>query len=268
MVSVRQLRAAEIGPQATNRRVERGVLIDQGRGVYAFGYERKDDMARAWRAVLMYPRTALSRTSSAWAHGLRLELGRIHLSSITNRRSTAAAQIHLVRTLETVVQRGLPCTPLAQTFLDCAASLPPGQLIKMLHRAEELRTFDLTPILPVLSEKRGSPALREALRIHRARADYSHSELERRFRALIRAAGLPEPAYEMKIGPYYVDAVYLTERIAIELDGGTHLTPSRYDEDTRRNAQLTLWGWRPVRFTWWQVTEDPDYVVRTLAAML
>ena len=104
--------------------------------------------------------------------------------------------------------------------------------------------------------------------MHRAQAGYSRSELERRFKALIRAAGLAEPHYEMTIGPYYVDAVYLDERIAIELDGGTHLTASRYEADTRRNAQLTLWGYRPVRFTWWQVTEDPDYVIQTLTAML
>ena len=72
----------------------------------------------------------------------------------------------------------------------------------------------------------------------------------------------------MEIGPYYVDAVHLDQRIDIELDGETHRTPSRHEADTRRNTQFTLWGWRPVRFTWWQVTEDPGYVLATLAAML
>ena len=75
MVSTRQLRAAELGRNAIAGRVAKGLLIDQGRGVYAVGYERRDDIARAWRAVLMYPRAALSHRSGAWAHGLRYQLG-------------------------------------------------------------------------------------------------------------------------------------------------------------------------------------------------
>ena len=51
MVSVRQLRAAEISSRGIERRVDKNLLVDQGRGVYAFGYERKDDLARAWRST-------------------------------------------------------------------------------------------------------------------------------------------------------------------------------------------------------------------------
>ena len=216
----------------------------------------------------MYPRTALSRTSSAWAHGLRNELGRVHLSSMTNRRSTPVAQVHEVNALEIVLQRDLPCTPLAQTFLDCAATLPTDQVTKMLHRAEELRTFDLAPILPLLDERRGSPALREALRLHRAQADYSQSELERRFTVLIAGSPLPEPQRNVVVEDFWVDAYWPHARVVVELDGGTHRTVSQQESDTRRFAVLMAAGHRPVRFTWWQVTEDPRYVLRTLEQML
>lgn len=265
-MSVDQLGLSE---HQIRRLVAEGVLHREGRGVYAVGYPRRDDEARAWRAVLGYPRTGLSFVAAAWAHGLRPELPRtVHLSSLTRRREVPGVRIHRVRVLELVKRRGLPCTTLAQTLLDCAATLPADQLTKLIHRAEELRTFDLRPILPLLEARHGAPELRRALELHRAQADFTHSELERRFRALIAASPLPRPQEQRLIGPYYVDAVYIEQRIAIELDGGTHLTPSRHDADTRRDADLITWGWRPVRFTWRQVTQDPRHVVRTIAALL
>ena len=196
-----------------------GLLHPQGRGVYAFGYPRRDDLARAWRAVLMYPEAALSRTSSAWAHGLRNELGRVHLASRTQRRSTAVAVVHHVKDL------------------------------------------------PLLSEKRGSPALREALTLHRAAAEApTRSELERRFRELIR--GLPEPLWNVFVEGFWVDAYWPTQRVVVELDGGQHRTVSKQDSDTRRFAVLAAAGYIPLRFTWGQVTTDPAHVLRTVTAVL
>jgi very-short-patch-repair endonuclease len=218
--------------------------------------------------VLMYDRSALSRSAAAWAHGLRRQLGRVHLSSMTQRRSSEIAQLHRVADLEIEVIRGLPCTTLAQTFLDCAATLPRDQVEAMLHRAEELRTFDLGPILPLLTEKRGSPALRQVLALHRANQEYTRSELERRFAKLIRDAGLPTPEYNVFVLDLWVDAFWPHQRVAVELDGGTHRTASAQDRDTRRNAILTAAGYIPLRYTWGQVTTDPAHVLRTLRAVL
>ena len=268
MVSVAQLRAAGLDKDAVRLRVDKGLLHDAGRGVYVVGYPRRDDEARAWRAVLAYPRTALSRTSSAWAHGLRKELGRVHLASLTQRRSTSVALVHHVQELEIVEQRGLPCTPLARTFLDVAATEPEQTLVAMLHRAEELRTFDLRPIIPILNERRGSPALRAALQLHREQLDHSHSELERRFRSLVLKAKLPEPHWNVFVEGFWVDAFWPARRVVVELDGNTHRTVSKQDSDTRRFATLAAAGYVPLRFTWGQVTTDPAHVLRTLTAVL
>ena len=268
MVSVTQLREAELDRHQVRRRVLRGTLIDQGRGVYAVGYARRDDEARAWRAVLMYPGTALSRTAAAWAHGLRWDLGRIHLSSMTRRRSTVAAEVHHVGDLPIQVVRGLPCTTLPRTFLDVAATQPADVVDKMLHRAEELRTFDLRPILPLLDDRRGSPALRRALALHRANQAYTRSELERRFRTLVLEAGLPEPHWNVFVEGFWADAFWPRSRVVVELDGGHHRTASKQDSDTRRNAVLTAARYIPLRYTWAQVTTDRAHVLRTLRAVL
>ena len=191
----------------------------------------------------------------------------MHLASLTRRRSTDVALVHHVKELEIVEQRGLPCTTLEQTFLDCAATLSTQELVAMVRRAEELQTFDLRPILPLLSEKRGSPALRDALALHRAAAEApTRSELERRFRELIR--GLPEPVWNVFVLDFWVDAFWPALRVVMELDGGQHRTVSKQDSDTRRFAILAAAGYIPLRFTWGQVTRDPAHVWRTLNAVL
>ena len=269
MVSARQLRAAELSKRAIERRLGKDLLHDQGRGVYAVGYPRRDDLARAWRAVLQYPRTALCQRSSAWGHGMRTELGGpIHLASLTNRRDTGGVKVHWVTDLEVEVRKGLPCTTLPRTFLDLATVCRPDELANLIDRAEELRIFDLAPILPLLSERRGSPALRTALELHRAQSGGTQSELERRFKQLIIESGLPVPAHGRMIGDFWIDAIHEDERIAIELDGSTHLTRRSKQRDTRRDAWLVRHGWRPIRFTWFDVVHDPAHVVATLRALL
>jgi very-short-patch-repair endonuclease len=55
----------------------------------------------------------------------------------------------------------------------------------------------------------------------------------------------------------------------VETDGAaTHLTPTAFEEDRRRDAALQIAGYRVVRFTWAQVTDDPRGVAATLRALL
>lgn len=268
-VSVRQLEAAGFGEKAIRVRVKDGRLHRAGRGVYQVGYERRDDLARAWRAVLTYPGTALSFRSSAWGHGLRFALGApIHLSSMTNRRDRPGVRVHEAAQVELEIARGLPCTPLPQTLLDCATVCTPEELANLIDRAEELEIFDLRPILPLLDGRKGSAALRAALTLHRAQTGGTRSELERRFKALLKARGLPPAAHGRNIGPFWIDAVYEQHRIAIELDGGTHLTRRSRQRDIRRDAWLQRHGWRAVRFSWFDVVHDPAYVIETLSGLL
>jgi very-short-patch-repair endonuclease len=217
--------------------------------------------------VLRYPETALSFRSGAWAHDLRLELGGpVHLSSKTDRRDTAGIRVHQVRNVEIETQReGLPCTPLAQTLLDCATVCSEQELHKLIDRAEELRTLDLRRLTPFLNEKHGSPALRTALELYQA-AEGTRSELERRFAEL--TAELPQPERNVFVGPHRVDAVWWEERVAVELDSRVHLKMRKRVSDGRRDAWLQRHGWRVVRFTWFDVVEDPGYVLQTLGALL
>jgi very-short-patch-repair endonuclease len=122
--------------------------------------------------------------------------------------------------------------------------------------------------------RKGSGAFR---RIVSARAgDFvpPESELEARFTALVAAARLPAPRRQVEVGDSdtwigRVDFLFPAAHLVVEVDGArwhTSLTDRRADE--RRDAQTRAAGFRVERFTWTDVTEHPETVVRRLRALL
>jgi very-short-patch-repair endonuclease len=56
--------------------------------------------------------------------------------------------------------------------------------------------------------------------------------------------------------------------IAVELDGREfHDTPLAFERDRRRDRKLSAAGWRPLRITWRQLTEERGAVGRDLTSM-
>ncbi|MGI9120910.1 MAG: endonuclease domain-containing protein [Acidimicrobiales bacterium] len=66
-----------------------------------------------------------------------------------------------------------------------------------------------------------------------------------------------------------LDDAYPDERLFVELDGwATHGTKRAFTNDRRRQNQVVLLGWRPLRFTWTDVTRDPGRVASEVGAAL
>lgn len=63
---------------------------------------------------------------------------------------------------------------------------------------------------------------------------------------------------QVEAGPYYLDFAARRERLAIELDGETHVGREGYDGE--RTEWLEAQGWRVVRFTNGDVMSNPDGV--------
>jgi very-short-patch-repair endonuclease len=69
-----------------------------------------------------------------------------------------------------------------------------------------------------------------------------------------------------------VDLVHMVLHIVIECDGfETHGTLDAMTRDCIRHTRLVAAGWRPLRFTWYQVMHRPDWVLEqvtdTIAAV-
>ena len=95
------------------------------------------------------------------------------------------------------------------------------------------------------------------------------SELERRFLEVVREQRLPTPVANAQVGGHEVDFHWPSHRLIVETDGrATHDTPHQFEQDRRRDLELTLAGWHVMRVSWRQVVHEPGRVAALLRARL
>ena len=101
----------------------------------------------------------------------------------------------------------------------------------------------------------------------------TETEIEERFFRACDAARLPRPLANawlmLEDREIKADFLWPAERLVVETDGrATHSTHAAFEEDRRRDQSLVLAGYRVVRFTWRQVTDEPALVAATVRALL
>lgn len=102
-----------------------------------------------------------------------------------------------------------------------------------------------------------------------AEPDITRSQLEERFLTLIFREQLPRPEVNASVGPSEVDFLWREQRLIVEADGGaTHATPTAFEDDRRRDAELTAGGWRVLRFTWRQIVYEPGSAVAAITRVM
>jgi len=115
--------------------------------------------------------------------------------------------------------------------------------------------------------------LRAVMRVLADAEGGSHSELEARFRDLLRRARLPLPAQQVGLllqgRRLWLDAAYADRKIAIEIDGRLyHLMSEDWEDDLDRQNDVVLDGWLLLRFTARAIRDFPDDVVRRVTDAL
>lgn len=177
-----------------------------------------------------------------------------------------------------VVVDGIPTTSPVRTLVDLGQVASWWTVGDVLDRM--LRRKLVTPsavragvVLHSRRGRRGVGPLRRALAERDLDREVTESALEDAFAALLERAGLPLPVPQhiVHIGGQRrrIDFAYPDLRLAIELDGYEfHAAPGAFEADRIRSNELTLLGWRTVRFTWHQVVHQPDYVLRVLRALV
>jgi very-short-patch-repair endonuclease len=87
--------------------------------------------------------------------------------------------------------------------------------------------------------------------------------------ALIRKARLPEPETNTRIGPYEVDALWPDHNLIVEFDSYTvHATRRSFERDRRKDRDLQALGYTVLRFTWRELTDEPEAVVAAISRAL
>lgn len=255
LVTRARLLDAGLTPRQIERRLASGHLHPLHRGVYAVGHTALPPFARELAALLACGPTAhLSHRTAAVAwYMLPPAPGPIHVTvSGSHRRGPVGVHLHRTTRPDATQRDGLPLTSALRTLADLASTGSPEldravneAIIRRLATPDELRRFTPDAATP------------------------TRSEAERRLLALIRRAGLPRPETNVRVSGHEVDALWKAQRLVIEVDGyAFHGSRAAFERDRARDADLLAAGYRVLRVTWRQSTEQPEAVAARLGAAL
>jgi very-short-patch-repair endonuclease len=254
VLTTQELIACGMTHAGIHRRSRAGRLHRLHRGVYAVGHGALSREGRLLAAVKACgPSAVISHQAAAelWELATRCP-GPIHVTVPYGRNPSPDVRIklHRSRTLtpsDTTRRNRIAVTTPARTLLDLRRTFPREQWEDAIDRARA-RGF---PVAAVADE----PPTR--------------SRLERNLLRLCRRHRIPAPRVNVRVGRFLVDFLWPESRLIIEVDGYEfHRNRASFEADRGRDAELTRWGFRVVRFTYRQVNEQPAHVAKTIRELL
>ena len=200
--------------------------------------------------------------------------GRIHVTvDASGRSGRPGLAVHCarIRLEDRATRERIPVTSVARTLFDLAEVVDPGVLRRAFEAAERLRLLDLRAFDSLCEHRRGRHGLRPMLDLLPGLrpAPETRSELERRFLAFCRDARLPQPAVNVIVAGYEVDALWSDRRLVVELDSYEfHRTRAAFERDRARDAALQLAGYRVLRLTARRLEEEAEAAAEGIRSLL
>lgn len=224
-------------------------------------------------------RGALSYRSAGGLWGIgRWQGGNVDVTVPSSRRQRSGITWHVsnVPADEITCRDAIPVTTVPRTLLDLATILDHRGVERAINETEVQRHTDrlsLPALLARYPRRRGTAAIRAVLSAGRIGTSVTRSELEERFLRFLADWGLPRPEVNASIavrgGFVEADCVWRNSRLIVELDGrAVHDTAAAFERDRARDRALGAAGWRIVRITWRQLTEQARELAEDLGAML
>jgi hypothetical protein len=260
--------AAEI-----KHRLGTGALIRVHRGVFRVGHRAASIEAGYLAAVKACGEGALLAGRAA-AYHFGLLKGPPSLPEVltmTERRIKGVITRRSRRTepRDATNWRGIPVTTVPRTVVDLAAVLPSAALAPACHEAEVRYLVTPSAVEAVLARRENSPGARELRRLLWGEVPVSLSPLESAFIARLRDAGLPIPQTNRRVGGHRVDCRWPEHLLTVELDGYRyHHTRHAWEQDRQREREARARGDEFRRYSWADVTEEPEAMLADLRSLL
>ncbi len=254
----------------------RGGWTQPARGVYVSPHPADAFRASVRAALLTCPDAAACERTGARFHDLwglpvwePSEVPRLLVPRESRRSQRPGMRLHYGLEAQIVdVKRGMRVTHLARTVRDLSRALGLDELVCLLDSALRL---GWSPDDYPLSRSRAAK-VSAALTLADAR---SESALETRLRLVLVRAGLAPEVLQLNVldrtGKWIarVDMAWPSRRLVVEADGrDPHDKPEALYRDRERQNDLSPAGWTLLRFTWFDVTHRPGYVVARVRAVL
>jgi very-short-patch-repair endonuclease len=276
VLTVEQLRAVGLSPEAIEHRVRTGRLQRLWTGVYLVGPAPPHPLSLAHGAVSSSAGPAY--VSHRWcpyvlgfapAPSLPVD---VTVTSGSRRGRPGKVRVHHSRLLEprdVTVRHGIPVTTAARALLDIAVTADLIELERLKADAEVAKVLTEPRLRDVAARAGRHRGARKVLRLIEETGGLTRSEAERILRRLIKAAGLPEPLTNYKIGRYEADFAWPVIKLIVELDSFTHHDHRRaFRYDKRRTAWLARQGWNVLPITTDRLENDPLGVVADISGAI
>jgi hypothetical protein len=265
-----QLLARGLSRDQIGWRINDGRLIPVHRGVYLVGHVATAPLAYEAAAVLAFRgKATISHRSAAKLLGL-LPWPPKAACWVTTPRGDSDRPGLIARkaTLEpcdiTTIER-IKVTTAARTILDCAAILPPNEDSRLEEMCAQAIPKQAKPseLLEQIERNPGKPGVRRLARLLERRAPKRPKrELERKLLRLVRSSDLPEPEVNSYVLGKERDLVWREQRVVVEADSYEfHADARTWARDIGKANDLQLARWVALRFTWFDVTERPMWVL-------
>lgn len=277
VVARSQLAALGMTSRQIAGRLGKGDLVALHRGVYLVGPTSPAQATEMAAVLACGPTARVSHDSATYLYGFLphpADRRPVHIT-VTERHCRCRPGIHLHRTTgfaphETRERYGIPVTAPIRTLIDLAVSAGEEDLEAAVAEAFALRLVGRGQILRELDRigsRPGSRPLRHLL--DGRRPQRTRSAPERKLLLLIRAAGLPEPEANVRLGGWEVDLLWRDERLIVEVDGyAAHSSPWAFERDRRKTAALQALGYVVLRVTPRQIADHAGAVIAWIARAL
>lgn len=273
VASVQQLLDAGVKRGGVRRRVVKGTLHPEFRGVYRVGHRAPSVEARYMAAVLACGDGArLSGFAAAFLYRvIKGRAPRPEVSTAADRKIDGVIT-HRVRALEALdvaVYRAIPITIVPRTLVDLAGTLSLDDLARACHEAEVRHGTTAAMVEASLARRPNAPGAGKLKAIFGGDVRVTLSKLERGFLAVLRSHGLPLPQTNRPAGGRHVDCRWPEHRLTVELDSYRyHHTRHAWEQDRRREREARARGDEFRRYTYGDVTDDRALMLAELRTLL
>jgi hypothetical protein len=268
-----ELLEAGVSSTGIERRVRKGLLIPQYRGVYRVGHTAPSVEATYLGAV-----KACGRAALLYGQAGAYLLGLVKTEPPPGPEVAAPTQRRIpgIRTrrdrrgsgLDAIVFRGIPVTSVARTLVDAADGTSESQLARMVHQAGVLHRTTPAQVKAVLARRPTSPGAARIRAILEGDSHVTLSELERLFLERLRAASLPLPITNRTAGSRRVDCRWPDHRLTVELDSFQfHNSRYAWEQDRAREREARARKDEFRRYTWADV-QHPRLMLSDIRRLL
>jgi len=260
-------------------RLHRREWTREHQAVYIAGDPALLPYARHSAALLsLGPHAALSDRTGVelWRLIRQNQGGPIHVTlAARSSRPRHGVKTHLVRALDPKdirIRENLRVTSPARAIIDFATDAASNELLHAIGEAVAQGVTserELTDARTRVPANHPGAAIVKAILLDEPDLIRTRSPAERYVLPLVLAADLPRPLVNTYIHGELVDLSWPEHKLIVEVDGYQfHKSRQAFENDRRRDAKLIAAGYRVIRVTWRQLTEQSHLVIARIAQAL